>query len=212
MSDAEHGAAARTGSIRLVLVAACALVDADGRVLIAQRPAGRSMAGLWEFPGGKIERASAGGHAHPRTQRRAWDHRQRAMPGAAHIRKPRLSGLSPVDAAVRLPALGRNAHRARRSDAEMGEAEPTQGISDAAGRPAADLASDDAAVGERDNRSPSCLLPRWLFVHAERIGEPHAGRARPQRLLLARMRCPARKPDDVKGRAQPAIRIRKIRR
>ena len=55
MSDAEHGAAARTGSIRLVPVAACALVDADGRVLIAQRPAGRSMAGLWEFPGGKIE-------------------------------------------------------------------------------------------------------------------------------------------------------------
>ncbi len=39
----------------LVLVAACALVDADGRVLIAQRPEGKSMAGLWEFPGGKIE-------------------------------------------------------------------------------------------------------------------------------------------------------------
>lgn len=39
----------------LVLVAACALVDADGRVLIAERPAGRSMAGLWEFPGGKVE-------------------------------------------------------------------------------------------------------------------------------------------------------------
>jgi 8-oxo-dGTP diphosphatase len=43
-----------TGS-RLLLVAACALVDADGRVLVAQRPAGRRMAGLWEFPGGKIE-------------------------------------------------------------------------------------------------------------------------------------------------------------
>ena len=42
-------------SVKLVLVAACALVDADGRVLIAQRPAGRPMAGLWEFPGGKIE-------------------------------------------------------------------------------------------------------------------------------------------------------------
>src|SRR5712691_9994780 len=40
---------------KIVLVAACALVDADGRVLIAQRPAGRSMAGLWEFPGGKVE-------------------------------------------------------------------------------------------------------------------------------------------------------------
>jgi 8-oxo-dGTP diphosphatase len=39
----------------IVLVAACALVDADGRVLLAQRPEGKSMAGLWEFPGGKIE-------------------------------------------------------------------------------------------------------------------------------------------------------------
>lgn len=40
----------------ILLVAACALVDADGRVLIAQRPAGKTMAGLWEFPGGKVER------------------------------------------------------------------------------------------------------------------------------------------------------------
>ena len=39
----------------LILVVAVALVDADGRVLIAQRPEGKSMAGLWEFPGGKIE-------------------------------------------------------------------------------------------------------------------------------------------------------------
>ncbi|MBW7835210.1 MAG: 8-oxo-dGTP diphosphatase MutT [Sphingomonadales bacterium] len=38
-----------------VLVAAVALIDVDGRVLIAQRPAGKSMAGLWEFPGGKVE-------------------------------------------------------------------------------------------------------------------------------------------------------------
>lgn len=41
--------------IRLVLVAACALIDPDGRVLIAQRPPQKAMAGLWEFPGGKIE-------------------------------------------------------------------------------------------------------------------------------------------------------------
>ena len=41
--------------MNLILVAACALVDPDVRVLIAQRPIGKSMAGLWEFPGGKIE-------------------------------------------------------------------------------------------------------------------------------------------------------------
>ena len=40
---------------KLVLVVACALVDADGRVLIAQRPEGKTLAGLWEFPGGKLE-------------------------------------------------------------------------------------------------------------------------------------------------------------
>jgi 8-oxo-dGTP diphosphatase len=42
-------------SAKLVLVAACALIDADGRVLLTERPAGKMMAGLWEFPGGKIE-------------------------------------------------------------------------------------------------------------------------------------------------------------
>lgn len=41
--------------MKTVLVAAVALIDADGRVLLAQRPEGKSMAGLWEFPGGKIE-------------------------------------------------------------------------------------------------------------------------------------------------------------
>ncbi len=49
------GSGERKQPVPVVLVAACALVDADGRVLIAQRPAGRAMAGLWEFPGGKIE-------------------------------------------------------------------------------------------------------------------------------------------------------------
>ena len=41
--------------LKMLLVSAVALIDSDGRVLLTQRPAGKSMAGLWEFPGGKIE-------------------------------------------------------------------------------------------------------------------------------------------------------------
>ena len=41
--------------MKVILVSAVALIDPDGRVLLAQRPAGKSMAGLWEFPGGKVE-------------------------------------------------------------------------------------------------------------------------------------------------------------
>lgn len=44
-----------TAGLPLLLVAAVALIDADGRVLLAQRPEGKSMAGLWEFPGGKVQ-------------------------------------------------------------------------------------------------------------------------------------------------------------
>ncbi len=48
-------AATGAETVPVVLVVAVALVDADGRVLLAQRPDGKSMAGLWEFPGGKVD-------------------------------------------------------------------------------------------------------------------------------------------------------------
>ena len=44
---------------RLLLVVACALIDPDGRVLLAQRPPGKAMGGLWEFPGGKVDSGEA---------------------------------------------------------------------------------------------------------------------------------------------------------
>ncbi len=68
-------------NLKLTLVVACALIDADKRVLIAQRPEGKTLAGLWEFPGGKVEpgeRPEA--EPHSRTARRARHHRRRAVP------------------------------------------------------------------------------------------------------------------------------------
>ena len=55
MKPGQSVAGALSGGAPLLLVAACALVDVDGRVLMCQRPHGKSLAGLWEFPGGKLE-------------------------------------------------------------------------------------------------------------------------------------------------------------
>jgi 8-oxo-dGTP diphosphatase len=53
--DASDGKLEEPRDVPIVLVAAVALLDADGRILIAKRPPGKKMAGLWEFPGGKID-------------------------------------------------------------------------------------------------------------------------------------------------------------
>jgi 8-oxo-dGTP diphosphatase len=52
-----------SGTLPLVLVAACVLLDGEGRILIAKRQEGRSLAGLWEFPGGKVEPGESPEHA-----------------------------------------------------------------------------------------------------------------------------------------------------
>ena len=97
------------GDRPLVLVAAVALVDADGRVLIAQRPAGKSMAGLWEFPGGKVdpgETPEAG--ADPRAARGARHRDRDELPGADRLRQPRLRDVPSADAGLRLPQVERH--------------------------------------------------------------------------------------------------------
>lgn len=53
--DASDGKLEEERDVSIVLVAAVALMDSDGRILIAKRPEGKKMAGLWEFPGGKID-------------------------------------------------------------------------------------------------------------------------------------------------------------
>ena len=76
---------------RILLVAAVALVDADGRVLLAQRPEGKTLAGLWEFPGGKVEPGETPEETLVREASRGNRHRNEGrVPRAADLRQPRL--------------------------------------------------------------------------------------------------------------------------
>ena len=109
--------------LNLTLVVAVALIDADNRILLAQRPEGKQLAGLWEFPGGKLEageRPEDG--ADSRIARRTRDRREGGLPRAADLREPRLRDVPPSDAALCLPALGRVRAAAGRPDPRMGQA------------------------------------------------------------------------------------------
>ena len=134
-------------NVKLVLVAACALIDADGRVLLAQRPPGKAMAGLWEFPGGKIE---AGERPETSLIRELQEELGIAVKedclAPLTFASHRLSRLPPADAALCLPALGRDGSAAGSTDAQMGAAQRSAQLSDAAGRRAFDSASDGAVV------------------------------------------------------------------
>ena len=77
--------------MKLLLVVAAALIDADNRVLIAQRPKGKALEGLWEFPGGKLEPSERPEDALIRElKEELGDHGESRLPRAADLRQPRL--------------------------------------------------------------------------------------------------------------------------
>ena len=72
--------------MKIILVSAVALIDTDGRVLLGQRPEGKSMAGLWEFPGGKVEQGETPEAALiSRTARRTGDRNMVQLPCSADL-------------------------------------------------------------------------------------------------------------------------------
>ena len=120
----------RPAARRILLVAACALIDADGRVLIAQRPPGKTLAGLWEFPGGKVEPGETPEEALIRELREEIGIETKAaclapLTFASHC----YDTFPPPDAALRLPPLHRHSRAARGAGAEMGAAEGTARLS-----------------------------------------------------------------------------------
>ncbi len=92
--------------MKLLLVVAAALIDADGRVLLSQRPKGKALEGLWEFPGGKIDANERPEDALIRELREELGIVVKTPCLAAHLREPRLRGLPSLDAALRLPQMG----------------------------------------------------------------------------------------------------------
>ena len=136
-------------SFKVVLVAACALIDADGRVLIAERPAGKPMAGLWEFPGGKIE----AGERPEETLIRELEEELGIIVSEACLAPltfashayPDFHLLMPLYVCRRWDGI---VDRAGGPEARLGAAEPPAGLSDAASRRAADPAPDGAAVNQ----------------------------------------------------------------
>ena len=130
-------------SVRVVLVVACALVDADKRVLIAQRPQGKAMAGLWEFPGGKVEPGERPEQTlirelHEEIGITVSEACLAPLTFASHA----YDDFHLADAALRLPALGRRGDRARGPATRLGPRQQTARLPDAAGRHSADPASD----------------------------------------------------------------------
>ena len=138
---------------KLVLVAACALIDADGRVLIAQRPAGKPLAGLWEFPGGKVE----AGERPEQTLIRELKEELGIVVNEACLAPLTFASHAYPDFHLLMPLYVCRRWEGTVTAQEgqrlgLGAAEPVAGLSDAAGRRAADLPPDDAVVNEPEGR------------------------------------------------------------
>ena len=124
-----------SGKQEILLVAACALVDSDGRILLAQRPEGKSLAGLWEFPGGKVEP----GETPEETLIRELDEELGIRTKVACLAPLTFAShtydtIPSADAALCLPALRRHCPWPGRAGGEMGAPEGAARLSDAARR------------------------------------------------------------------------------
>ena len=94
--------------LSILLVAACALIDADGRVLLAKRPPGRPLAGLWEFPGGKVEAGETPEVALVRElEEELGITVATEVSRAPDLRQSQLRGVSPADAPLMRAANGK---------------------------------------------------------------------------------------------------------
>ena len=166
----------------IILVVAAALIDPDGRVLIAKRPPDKAMAGLWEFPGGKIE----AGETPEQALIRELDEEL-----AITVQEPCLAPftfashsydkfhlLMPL---LSVPSLGGNSHSPRTYEHQMGPAARTHRrsacLSDAGGRfaAAADAARSVVTAFAADNRGATAieyaLIARTDFDHHRRRGD-----------------------------------------
>jgi len=135
--------------VNIVLVAACALIDVDARVLIAERPAGRSMAGLWEFPGGKVE----AGETPEATLVRELKEELGIVVKDKCLAPLTFASHSYADVHLLMPLYvcrrGGDRPGAGRPAPRLGAAEPVARLSDAPRRPAFDPASGGIAVSRR---------------------------------------------------------------
>ena len=132
---------------RLLLVVACALVDPDNRILIAQRPEGKSLAGLWEFPGGKVDAGESPEAALIRELREELGVETKEaclapLTFASHAYDD-FHLLMPLYICRRWQGVPQSREGA---GAEMGARQGAARLSDAASRPAADRAADRSSL------------------------------------------------------------------